>query len=229
MKIKKLNFCATLSLAFLTLLPPSALAASFTPTNAVKGRGIDFLANVAANLFTDILKGALNMDELTPDTSLAETDFTSRNINTAYILIALADDAQDKKSFFGSANGEVVPQQTVDAKSTQYPGTNAEIGALISRGFFDSISVGSPPKTSLELNLQNFEPGPLSEERTTSAAFGFVFANGEFIFGGQEKSRKIPENPVLIPEPSSTLSLLALGTLGAASTLKRKLKKSRQN
>ncbi len=33
-------------------------------------------------------------------------------------------------------------------------------------------------------------------------------------------------NPCSVPEPSSTLSLLALGTIGAASTLKRKLKPS---
>ncbi|MCA2618421.1 MULTISPECIES: PEP-CTERM sorting domain-containing protein [unclassified Microcystis] len=32
---------------------------------------------------------------------------------------------------------------------------------------------------------------------------------------------------MLVPEPTSTLSLLALGTLGAASTLKRKLKTSK--
>jgi hypothetical protein len=35
-----------------------------------------------------------------------------------------------------------------------------------------------------------------------------------------------PVDPQLVPEPTSTLSLLALGTLGAASTLKRKLKPS---
>jgi hypothetical protein len=33
-------------------------------------------------------------------------------------------------------------------------------------------------------------------------------------------------NNVSVPEPTSTLGLLALGTLGAASTLKRKLKSS---
>jgi hypothetical protein len=32
---------------------------------------------------------------------------------------------------------------------------------------------------------------------------------------------------VSVPEPTSTLSLLALGTLGAASTLKRQLKPSK--
>jgi hypothetical protein len=36
-------------------------------------------------------------------------------------------------------------------------------------------------------------------------------------------------NQVTVPEPSSILSLLALGTLGAASTLKRKLKSSKSS
>jgi len=36
----------------------------------------------------------------------------------------------------------------------------------------------------------------------------------------------VPEPPTSVPEPTSTLSLLALGTLGAASTLKRQLKPS---
>lgn len=228
MKIRKSAFCVTLSLSlFCSFASNSVLAATFTPGGAVKGRGIDFLFNVAANLFTDILKGALNIN-LDPNTSLATTDFTSRNINTAYVIIALADDAQDKKSFFGSGNGQVSPEQIVSAQSTQWPGTNAKIGALIERGFLgDTIALGSPPKSSLELNLQNFKPGPLSEDRTTSAAFGFVFANGNFIFGGQEKSRKIPKDPVrTTPEPTSTLNLLALG---AALTLKRKLKTSKSS
>ncbi|TRU47806.1 MAG: PEP-CTERM sorting domain-containing protein [Microcystis aeruginosa Ma_QC_Ch_20071001_S25] len=37
----------------------------------------------------------------------------------------------------------------------------------------------------------------------------------------------VATNPVSTPEPTSTLSLLALGTLGTASTLKRKLKSSK--
>ena len=37
---------------------------------------------------------------------------------------------------------------------------------------------------------------------------------------------RVREYPTVVPEPTSTLSLLALGTLGAASTLKRKLKPS---
>jgi hypothetical protein len=38
---------------------------------------------------------------------------------------------------------------------------------------------------------------------------------------------ELPKDLVRVPEPTSTLSLLALGTLGAASTLKRKLKSSK--
>jgi hypothetical protein len=46
--------------------------------------------------------------------------------------------------------------------------------------------------------------------------------------GGLEALTFIPMRMVVpVPEPSSTLGLLALGTLGAASTLKRKLKTSK--
>ncbi|MCP2728832.1 PEP-CTERM sorting domain-containing protein [Symplocastrum sp. BBK-W-15] len=44
---------------------------------------------------------------------------------------------------------------------------------------------------------------------------------------GQDRRLSITLGFTAIPEPSSTLSLLALGTLGAASTLKRKLKTSK--
>jgi hypothetical protein len=229
MKIKNCSFTVLLSFSIVLFsINCQAIAATFTPKGAIQGKGIDFLLNVAANVFTDILKGALNLPGLTQDTSLAEADFTDRGINTAYVLIALADDAQDKKAFFGSGKGSVNPEQTVFAKSTQWPGTTAKIGALIDRGlFFETISLGSPPKTSLNLTLQDFVPSPLSENRTTSSSFGFIFANGNFIFGGQEKSRQIPIDPKIVPEPTSTLGFLALGTLGAASTLKRKLKPSK--
>jgi len=230
MKIKNRSFTVLLSFSIVLFsINCQAIAATvtFTPKGAVQGKGIDFLLNVVANLFTELLKGELNRPGLTQDTSLDAADFTNRGINTVYAIIAVADDAQDKKSFSASGKGGVNPEQTVFAKSTQWPGTTAKIGALIERGFFfDTISLGSPPKTSLNLTLQDFVPGPLSENRTTSSSFGFIFADGNFIFGGQEKSRKIPIGPKIVPEPTSTLGFLALGTLGAASTLKRKLKSS---
>ncbi len=153
MKIKNRSFTVLLSFSIVLFsINCQAVAATFTPKGAIQGKGIDFLLNVAANVFTDILKGALNLPGLTQDTSLAEADFTDRGINTAYVLIALADDAQDKKAFFGSGKGSVNPEKTVFAKSTQWPGTTAKIGALIDRGlFFETISLGSPPKTSLNL------------------------------------------------------------------------------
>jgi hypothetical protein len=46
----------------------------------------------------------------------------------------------------------------------------------------------------------------------------------EFELVGQHQKKF---NPFEIPEPTSTLGLLAIGTLGAASTLKRKLKPSK--
>ena len=210
MKIKNRSFTVLLSFSIVLFsINCQAIAATFTPKGAIQGKGIDFLLNVAANVFTDILKGALNLPGLTQDTSLAEADFTDRGINTAYVLIALADDAQDKKAFFGSGKGSVNPEQTVFAKSTQWPGTTAKIGALIDRGlFFETISLGSPPKTSLNLTLQDFVPSPLSENRTTSSSFGFIFANGNFIFGGQEKSRQIPIDPKIVPEPTGSISFM---------------------
>ena len=46
---------------------------------------------------------------------------------------------------------------------------------------------------------------------------------GNFLFTGKHLASPVP---VPAPEPSSILSILAIGTLGAASTLKRKLKPS---
>ena len=51
-------------------------------------------------------------------------------------------------------------------------------------------------------------PSPLSENRTTSSSFGFIFANGNFIFGGQEKSRQIPIDPKIVPEPTGSISFM---------------------
>lgn len=50
--------------------------------------------------------------------------------------------------------------------------------------------------------------------------------NGDAISGS---ITAMSEPPTTVPEPTSTLSLLALGTLGAASTLKRKLKTSKSS
>ncbi len=66
---------------------------------------------------------------------------------------------------------------------------------------------------------------------TNEITFNFpdnvVFASVQTVSTDQKLgiSQSLEVRP--IPEPTSTLSLLALGTLGAASTLKRKLKPSK--
>ncbi len=71
--------------------------------------------------------------------------------------------------------------------------------------FYDGMGGGDPNATP-----PNSMPPKISKK--------FKFFNNDMAFKLLPQSR--------IPEPTSTLSLLALGTLGAASTLKRKLKSS---
>jgi hypothetical protein len=56
---------------------------------------------------------------------------------------------------------------------------------------------------------------------------GETVADEPFSPGGTPWDVPIGTQRTSVPEPTSTLSLLALGTLGAASTLKRKLKSSK--
>ncbi len=90
-----------------------------------------------------------------------------------------------------------------------------------------------------------YSAGPQNCCTTPSAGFDqsgrFTFSNisagGTFGFtmgGSNFDSSNILQgtltlNQVTVPEPSSILSLLALGTLGAASTLKRQLKSSKSS
>ncbi len=62
--------------------------------------------------------------------------------------------------------------------------------------------------------FQQMTDPPMGSEQSI-----FYKANGEIKVASAEIKKKVPE-------PTSTLSLLALGTIGAASTLKRKLKPS---
>jgi hypothetical protein len=66
-----------------------------------------------------------------------------------------------------------------------------------------------------------------TNEITFNFPDNFVFASVQTVSTDQKLgiSQSLEVRP--IPEPTSTLSLLALGTLGAASTLKRKLKPSK--
>lgn len=63
---------------------------------------------------------------------------------------------------------------------------------------------------------------------STGATFGFTMGGSNFDESNILQGT-LTLNQVTVPEPTSTLSLLALGTLGAASTLKRKLKSSKSS
>ncbi|MDB9388463.1 PEP-CTERM sorting domain-containing protein [Microcystis aeruginosa CS-583] len=85
---------------------------------------------------------------------------------------------------------------------------------------YNSGSLTDPPTaapTSYTFSGLNFSGSSL--QLTLNRRTAWVFAS-EVTFDGE----LLGVQPV--PEPTSTLSLLALGTLGAASTLKRKLKPS---
>ncbi|MCZ8227352.1 MAG: PEP-CTERM sorting domain-containing protein [Microcystis sp. LE19-84.1B] len=75
--------------------------------------------------------------------------------------------------------------------------------------------------------VANIAPGqadpPLFVSFSTAAAFSGSLNNQPTSSAGSVTAPGIER----VPEPTSTLSLLALGTLGAASTLKRKLKSSK--
>ena len=93
-------------------------------------------------------------------------------------------------------------------------------------------------KDSLEYRARLVWPGVRVVHRLDMATSGVVVmalnADSQRELNRQFQQREtkkhyIAGSPFTIPEPSSTLSLLALGTLGAASTLKRKLKSSKSS
>ncbi|CCI04651.1 exported hypothetical protein [Microcystis aeruginosa PCC 9443] len=70
-------------------------------------------------------------------------------------------------------------------------------------------------------------PGFLFSTSEISFVPGTGFVNNAPFNGQVSFNGLVIDGQVVVPEPTSTLSLLALGTLGAASTLKRQLKPSK--
>ncbi len=137
----------------------------------------------------------------------------------------------------------------VTAKLTNSTGLNATIGFpgdQISQGgainystqWFSDQAIGIDPNSGDEIVLGNFlldsiDPLTSFEYTVTNpdlALISSTFTIGEkYIFStGTEITGTVTKELItVVPEPASTLSILALGTLGAASTLKRKLKPSK--
>jgi hypothetical protein len=144
----------------------------------------------------------------------------------------ITDDTPDNLGFYlitgitGTRNGETITG--LQAAGTPIPGNEPfPVDNLISfnpqqltiDGFGYSTSGGnfvnpffanflSPPGYLEVFSAPPFTPGNLGPEDS-------------------ELPISFSATPIIVPEPTSTLSLLALGTLGAASTLKRKLKQSK--
>jgi FlaG/FlaF family flagellin (archaellin) len=100
---------------------------------------------------------------------------------------------------------------------------------------------GSGVSYSIENGSKNIESGELSFDFTlkdsnfggsfngninTGVGSGTGLAILPFITDANFETSNLTAEHISTPEPASTLSLLALGTLGAASTFKRKLKPS---
>jgi hypothetical protein len=156
-------------------------------------------------------------------------------------------------SFRITTNGDLeglFSDVTVSAKLINSTGFNLIVGSpgdQISQGgainystqWFSDQAIGIDPITGVELILGNFSldsTDPLTEfEYIVTdpylALISSTFTIGEkYTFStGLEISGTVTKELITlvpVPEPTSILSLLALGTLGAASTLKRKLKPS---
>lgn len=95
---------------------------------------------------------------------------------------------------------------------------NNGIAQPISLGCFNLDSSGRPSEFFYNLDV------------STGTASGTFTIQEDFVSGGITLPGTVTKNftlQVQVPEPTSTFGLLALGTLGAASTLKRKLKPSK--
>ena len=122
------------------------------------------------------------------------------------------------------------------------PGNQIPQGGAISYStqWFSDQAIGIDPDTGEEIILGNFflnSTNPLSafEYTVTNPELALIsstFTIGEkYIFStGLEITGNVTKELItVVPEPTSTLGILALGTLGAASTLKRQLKSSKSS
>jgi hypothetical protein len=206
---------------------PDRVVTSFEPAAAVTSlsilgkAGITLLLGILGNLIADQISAWLGIP-VKPDTSLTAADFSDKNIATAFLILAYADGGPQKKVGVSNSVTANISKQTVKKTSSKYPGTFAEIGVQRTCGFFScSVWLGSPP-TALEAIAKAPPPtGTRFLEDTQAVAFGFVFANGQFIqIGAQDTDR------VLVPEPSVAI-LVLVGMAGVFGFSRRANRRSR--
>ena len=177
-----------------------------------------------SSLFFGTMQAAF-ASALTWDWSYSGTGITA---NGTFIT----DDTPDNLGFYliteitGTRNGEIITG--LQATGTPIPGNEPFfVDNLISLnpqqltgdGFGYSTSGGN----FVSPFFASFLPTPGYLEIFSAPPFIPGYEN----FGSEDSELPISFSATLVPEPSSTFAIFALGTLGAVSTLKRKLKSSK--
>lgn len=161
---------------------------------------------------------------------LQPEDFTT--IKSARLLIAcvngICDKDESQSNSLVSINKRTVEKtgQVSSIASISGALTQTSIGknpACVGDIFVDGLS---PIKCEKNVKAVG-KPGEVFVKNVTASAFGLVYdgRGGRLLMDGAESMDEVYRSRE-IPEPTSTLSLLSLGILGAGATLKRKVKRS---
>jgi hypothetical protein len=214
--LKNLAVVSTLVIPFL-LFPTQAQAIvalqsftgddvfpSFDGTNQTVGWS--FTAN------DNLLVTSLGLWDETPADPLGQTHQVGLWSSTGTLLGSVT--IQTNSPLTGDFRYEAITPVTLTSGLTYF------LGSEISDPFSDryttfASSIITAPEITFLNTARNDSDGGFSFPSITGSGNGRFGPNFQF---------QVVSTPV--PEPTSTLSLLALGTLGAASTLKRKLKPS---
>jgi hypothetical protein len=197
---------------------PGLLASALDPSYGTNGEPpISTTGQITSGnaQFTLDLKGFVGIDDIT-------TTFTAS-------LVSNGTDNPLNLSVFGQGDQLAFSPQGTLSYITKWSSSdviNLSNGDSLVIGDFYLDSVGDPSV----FNYSITSTGDLWSLFTIGEDYSFVYdlllpptvSNLRFSLLGGTVTKELRS----VPEPTSTLSLLAIGTLGAASTLKRKLKPS---
>jgi hypothetical protein len=159
---------------------------------------------------------------------LQPEDFTT--IKSARLLIACVNGICDKDE---SQSNSLV---SINKRTVEKTGQVSSIASI--SGALTQTSIGKNPACVGDLFVNGLspikceknvkavgKPGEVFVKNVTASAFGLVYdgSGGRLLMDGAESMDEVYRE---IPEPTSTLSLLSLGILGAGATIKRKVKRS---
>jgi hypothetical protein len=146
--------------------------------------------------------------------------------------------------FLGNQTAAYGGSLQLDTFDQNQPTVSSFLVLLTGAGLRLASPVVNPPDTSWTSYTVSLTPSgwgiigsgvqpTVTQMQTVLGSLDGLYIQGDWHFGSDFSgldnvilNAGVPENAA-VPEPTSTLSLLALGTLGTASTLKRKLKSSK--